>query len=366
MKYIVYLTTNLKSKIGDINKIYIGVHKTNNPEIFDGYLGCGVYINKPSTYMYPKTPFQYAVKKYGVNAFRREILYIYDNSEDAFNKEAELVNSDFIKLDHTYNVSQGGKVMQNVDPRKHSLPLYQFDLCGNLVKFWECTLDAEDFYGYDYSKFNQAISGRSEFLNSYWSRTNEIDINLYGNHLLKPVYLYTNKGKLLYSFGSRTECANFLECAPQSISNAIRNNNSIKGYYASDSVLDEYIPKPRKCLQNSEIFVYSLSNGYLGKFKGKAVMPIIGLYSFSKISKAINDNRGWYKDFYLSLNEVESIPEKYTHNRRVEVYDKNGNLLEILNTVKEVKEKYQLNSAEINRILKGIKQHKDYIFKYSK
>ena len=42
----------------------------------------------------------------------------------------------------------------------------------------------------------------------------------------------------------------------------------------------------------------------------------------------------------------------------MEVYDKNGNLLEILNTVKEVKEKYKLNSAEINRILKGIKQHK--------
>lgn len=44
MKYIVYLTKNLKSKINGTNKIYIGVHKTENPEIFDGYIGCGVYI----------------------------------------------------------------------------------------------------------------------------------------------------------------------------------------------------------------------------------------------------------------------------------------------------------------------------------
>ena len=33
MKYIVYLTTNLKN-----NKIYIGVHGTEDPNIFDGYI----------------------------------------------------------------------------------------------------------------------------------------------------------------------------------------------------------------------------------------------------------------------------------------------------------------------------------------
>ena len=38
MKYIVYKTTCLVN-----SKIYIGYHQTSNPEIFDGYLGCGLY-----------------------------------------------------------------------------------------------------------------------------------------------------------------------------------------------------------------------------------------------------------------------------------------------------------------------------------
>lgn len=48
MKYIVYKTTCLVN-----NKIYIGVHGTENPEIFDGYIGDGIssyftyYIKHP-------------------------------------------------------------------------------------------------------------------------------------------------------------------------------------------------------------------------------------------------------------------------------------------------------------------------------
>ena len=51
LKFIVYLTVNIANK-----KIYIGVHKTN-PEKFDGYIGCGVYENRPGTYKYSKTVF---------------------------------------------------------------------------------------------------------------------------------------------------------------------------------------------------------------------------------------------------------------------------------------------------------------------
>ena len=58
MKYIVYLTTNLVNR-----KIYVGVHKTENPEIFDGYLGNGLTIYDQSKLRHPKEPFHYAVSE---------------------------------------------------------------------------------------------------------------------------------------------------------------------------------------------------------------------------------------------------------------------------------------------------------------
>lgn len=39
MKYIVYQTINTVN-----NKIYIGVHGTEDPETFDGYIGNGIDI----------------------------------------------------------------------------------------------------------------------------------------------------------------------------------------------------------------------------------------------------------------------------------------------------------------------------------
>ena len=88
MKYIVYQTTNLKN-----NKIYIGVHKCLNPDIFDSYIGCGIKVNNPSSYMNPTTPLQHAVKKYGTSSFRRITLKVFDSLEEAFNLEKELVDA---------------------------------------------------------------------------------------------------------------------------------------------------------------------------------------------------------------------------------------------------------------------------------
>lgn len=369
MKYIVYLTKNLKSQINGINRIYIGVHKTENPNIFDGYLGCGVNINKPSTYMYPKTPMQYAVKKYGGDAFERTTLFIYDNKEDAYLKESELVTNDFVKLSYTYNVALGGigGYIDLHDPHWQSKPINQFDLDGNLVKEWETTVDAADFYGYSVRKFTDASLNHTEFLNYFWSRDLEIDIKTFSKGKKQFTYLYDKNGKLIDEFNSRTECSKFLECTPQSVSNALRNELLIKGYYVSEKVVDIFQPKARKQLQKETIYLYNVNGDFLGSFIGKEIFPVINLYSFSKINHAFNDNKGWYKDFYMSLTPVDKVPNKIHNGRKkVEIYTKDGHLIETLESLKEVKDKYNLNSPTLNKILKGIKQHEQYIFMYSK
>lgn len=123
MKYIVYQTVN---KVN--NKIYIGVHGTTNPDEFDGYIGNGVSIYRPTTYMNPKTPFQYAVKKYGIKSFIRTTLKIFDNEEDAYKMEEELVNDDFLKREDVYNLVKGGRIeVINAIPKKK---IYMYNLDG--------------------------------------------------------------------------------------------------------------------------------------------------------------------------------------------------------------------------------------------
>lgn len=85
---IVYKITNLVN-----NKIYVGVHKTNNLE--DGYMGSGIVMRQ-------------AIKKYGLNNFDKEILFDYETYQEALNKEKEIVNEEFLSRNDTYNLRRGG------------------------------------------------------------------------------------------------------------------------------------------------------------------------------------------------------------------------------------------------------------------
>lgn len=125
MKYIVYQTTN---KVN--NKIYIGVHSAETDE-FDGYIGNGVNIYRPATYMNPKTPFQCAVKKYGVKNFIRTTIQEFEKEEDAYKLEELLVNEQFLKREDVYNLALGGRITELANPRKK---VYMYDLDGNFER----------------------------------------------------------------------------------------------------------------------------------------------------------------------------------------------------------------------------------------
>jgi hypothetical protein len=86
--YTVYKITNI-----DSNKVYIGAHKTD--DLNDDYMGSGNMIKR-------------AINKHGIDKFKKEYIAIFDNPEQMYNLERELVTEDFIKRDDTYNMRVGG------------------------------------------------------------------------------------------------------------------------------------------------------------------------------------------------------------------------------------------------------------------
>ena len=88
MIYYLYKTTNIIN-----NKIYIGVHQTENIE--DGYMGSGKHLKR-------------ALKKYGLQSFVKEILRFFETKEEMYITEAEIVNEEFVKRKDTYNIKYGG------------------------------------------------------------------------------------------------------------------------------------------------------------------------------------------------------------------------------------------------------------------
>ena len=91
MSKIFHTVYKIKNTIN--GKIYVGYHRTLDPH--DDYYGSGLLINR-------------AIKKYGKENFKKEILFIYETEKEAKEKEAEIVNEEFVGNKNTYNLNVGG------------------------------------------------------------------------------------------------------------------------------------------------------------------------------------------------------------------------------------------------------------------
>lgn len=360
MKYIIYQTINTVNK-----KIYIGIHKTENSEIFDGYIGCGVNIKTPSTYMKPHTPFQCAVKKYGGKVFLRTVLFEYDNVEDAIKKEAELVNKEFINSPNTYNVMLGGIGYSGYD-----YPLYQFTLEGKFIKKWESNSKVQEFYNISPYAISTALQFKESLMGFFWSRTETIDINEYSHGSpSKMIYQYLSNGKCIGVFNSITQASQLLNINRPTLSTSIRLQSLVNNtWYFSDKLYDEFNPKPKISLKGKTLYLYKDTGEFIDKFNGKDLMNYIGVKSWNTIYRAIHAQEGLYKNYQIFLEDKgNKVPfrEKNSKSKPVLVYDKIGNFIKECESVQKASKEFNAHISSVNRVLRGL-QHtaNNYIFKF--
>lgn len=97
---------------------------------------------KQYCYSGKQTAIARAIKKYGWDGFQKEILFTGLTSDEADQKEKELIK-EYREKGECYNICSGGKGVPGA--REHKVK--QYTLSGEYIKTWDSIKEAEEFLG---------------------------------------------------------------------------------------------------------------------------------------------------------------------------------------------------------------------------
>jgi hypothetical protein len=168
MKYIVYITTNTIN-----TKIYVGVHKVEDPNVFDGYIGCGIKSDKQKL---NDNLFHKAVKKHGYHNFTRHTLAVFNTAEEAYHLERQIVTQAFVQSRFTYNCIKGGICNAGT---KNKCSIIQYTMSGKFVREWSSITEASESVNCSPGTLRQALSPPYKSRAGYQWRYKTEDYPLY-------------------------------------------------------------------------------------------------------------------------------------------------------------------------------------------
>lgn len=354
---IVYLTINTVNR-----KIYIGVHETEDDSKFDFYLGNGVFSNKAINN--PKTPFQEAVKKYGVKAFERITLFRCQTRQEALDIESILVNEEFIKRKDTYNITLGGGM-----PPILNVNIYKYSLDGTYLSEYLSVKDASIDVGAKFSGcISQAAICKTISFGYLWSyhKIDRLNLEEFKINIQKvSVHVYNSDREYVRSFDMITECAEYFGIEKYStISNALYSGKKINGYYFSNMLCD-ILPIIKQLDNTCTIYQYDIDGNYLKSFKNIKELKSIYTFTKDKLETAIYQSKPML-DFRWSLEKCDKILELNDYmitnkGRKIGQYTKEGELIQVFNTVREARKDF----TNVSKVLSGKAAHcKGFVFKY--
>lgn len=354
LKSIVYVTINTIN-----NKIYIGVHITETPWKWDNYWGCGITGTSSYHFIHPKTPFQKACKKYGLDAFKRYTLFIYDTYEEALEMEKKIVNEEFIKRQDTYNVALGGG--GGLVPSEE-IEVHQYDLGGNYIKTYRSISDAGRKNNVSQTSIHHAILTKGQSVGYYWSETRvgKLDIINYKKKQAIAVFYYKRTGEYLGKANSMSELSKKLEIPLSSVQKAISRKVLCAGFYISTEKMEKFPIREYKRNRNGKIFQYDLEGNFLKEFSNLKEARLALGKKMTRLSECVIEKRPC-EGFLWSYEKLEKFPIKPKKEKKVAQYDLEGNLVKIWPTFRSCQKEF----SNVKFVLSGVRsQTKGYKFKY--
>jgi len=104
---------------------------------------------------------------------------------DAYAKEEEIVNEEFLKRNDVYNICLGGK-----RPRAITKKVYQFTYTGTLVNTYDTAIIASKLNEIIYNTLITAINTKRGTHGYYWSYEGKINIDEFGYKESLHYYVY--------------------------------------------------------------------------------------------------------------------------------------------------------------------------------
>lgn len=345
-KWIVYCTICNKN-----NKVYIGVHKTKTPDVFDGYIGGGLEIG--TEIKHPKTAYEYALKKYGYAAFTRYTFYITDNEEDAYNLERKIVNPEWVKNKNNYNTHLGGK--GGGKPKC----FYQYDLSGKLIKEWNSRFEILDFYNIekDCNRICRAVKNKTSMFDSFWSekKYDKLNINEYKSNKFAKLYAYDLDGKFIKTYNDANEAAEDLKTTTNFVHEGITKKQPVKKTFLVKNPED--LPNIIKIY---ELKQNSLKDGCVSLYKNRRLVRtyanIKDLSKFLMVSskeiKTAIETGSTLNDFNIAYGFNDEFSINNNPKIKVAQYDfETGNFIKVYDSISECRKDH----PKVKLVLAGIR-----------
>lgn len=235
---------------------------------------------------YKRQKFYNAIKKYGWNNIEHEIIASNITKQEALDLESTLIELLHSKKEYGYNLTDGGDIIDN----NVKIPLYQFDICGNYIRYCSNREDCTDDIIWE------AVLGTSKAKHRYydWIFAREEDVVIIKNKVMLKDYSSWDMLGYVFQFD--------------------RDNNYIKGYRSVLAASKATNVSPKTIFD----MIYHNNRTTYGEYLFRCIEDIEIIDGKPYIKNYSNDNKIYKFDIYNRLICV--------YNTRKEVIEDNDNM----------------------------------------